>query len=191
MTGVSIAKARNEVAMSVERLFYYAGFADKFDGAVHNPPVRDIAIAMNEPLGVLGIVAPQDMPLLGFISLMAPSMAVGNRTVIIPSDIYPLAATDFYQVLETSDVPAGVVNIVTGEHDVLTKTMAEHEEVNAVWYFGKPSGSKIVEAASISNVKQIWTHKNKAYNWMSGQGQGRVFMEKASQVKNIWVPYGA
>ncbi|MBL4869609.1 MAG: aldehyde dehydrogenase family protein [Robiginitomaculum sp.] len=191
MTGVSLSKAQAEVAMSVERLFYYAGFADKFDGAVHNPPVRDIAIAMNEPLGVLGIVAPQDMPLLGLISLMAPAMAVGNRTVIIPSDIYPLAATDFYQVLETSDVPAGVVNIVTGEHDVLTKTLADHEAVNAVWYFGKPGGSKAVEAASIGNVKQIWTHKNKTYHWMSGQGQGRVFMEKASQVKNIWVPYGA
>ena len=191
MTGVSITKARAEVDMSISRLFYYAGFADKFDGAVHNPPVRDIAIAMNEPLGIMGMIAPQENPLLGFISLMAPAIATGNRTVIIPSDIYPLAATDFYQVLETSDVPAGVVNIVTGEHDVLAQTLAEHGEVNGLWYFGKAGGVKAVEAASISNVKQIWSHKNKAYNWMSSQGQGRIFMEKSSQVKNIWVPYGA
>lgn len=191
MTGVSITKARAEVDMSIQRLFYYAGFADKFDGAVHNPPVRDIAIAMNEPLGILGIVAPQENPLLGFVSLMAPAIATGNCAVIIPSDIYPLVATDLYQVLETSDVPAGVVNIVTGGHDVLTQTLAEHEEVNGVWYFGKTGGVKSVEASSISNVKQTWSHKDKAYNWMSTQGQGRIFMEKASQVKNIWVPYGA
>ena len=191
MTGMSAARARIEVNLSIERLFYYAGFADKFDGAVHNPPARDIAIAMNEPLGIMGIVCPQDAPLLGFISLMAPAIAAGNRTVILPSDIYPLAATDFYQVLETSDVPAGVVNIVTGEHDVLTPTLAEHEEVNGLWYFGKAGGVAAVEAASISNVKQTWGHKEKAYNWSASYAQGRRFMEKASQVKNVWVPYGA
>lgn len=191
MTGVSITKATTEVERSIERLFYYAGFADKFDGAVHNPPMRDIAIAMNEPLGIVGIVAPQEAPLLGFISLMAPAIATGNRVVMIPSDIHPLAATDFYQVLETSDVPAGVVNIVTGEHDVLTQTLAEHEEVNGLWYFGKAGGHAGVEAASISNLKQTWTHKGKAYNWTSADAQGRRFMEKSSQVKNIWVPYGA
>ena len=191
MTGASISKARAEVELSISRLFYYAGFADKFDGAVHNPPMRDIAIAMNEPLGILGIVAPQDAPLLGFISLMAPAIAAGNRAVIIPSDIYPLAATDFYQVLETSDVPAGVVNIVTGEHDEITQTLAEHEEVNGLWYFGKAGGVKNVEAASISNVKQTWSHQNKAYDWRAPYASGRRFMEKASQVINIWVPYGA
>ena len=192
MTGMSAARARIEVNLSIERLFYYAGFADKFDGAVHSPPMRDIAIAMNEPLGILGIVCPQDAPLLGFVSLMAPAIAAGNRTVILPSDIYPLAATDFYQVLETSDVPAGVVNIVTGEHDVLTSsTLADHEEVNGLWYFGKAGGVSAVEAASISNVKQTWSHKEKAYNWNASYAQGRRFMEKASQVKNVWVPYGA
>ncbi|MBL4853507.1 MAG: aldehyde dehydrogenase family protein [Robiginitomaculum sp.] len=189
MTGCTIAKARREVEQSIERLFFYAGFADKFDGAVHAPPVRDIAIAMNEPLGIVGIVAPQDAPLLGFVSLLAPVIATGNRAVIIPSDIYPLAATDFYQVLETSDVPAGVVNIITGEHDVLTPTLAEHEEVAGLWYFGKAGGVAGVEAASISNLKQVWSHKEKQIGWANTYG--RRFMEKATQVKNIWVPYGA
>lgn len=189
MTGCTIGAARNEVALSVERLFYYAGFADKFDGAVHAPPVRDIAIAMNEPLGIVGIVAPQDAPLLGFISMLAPVIATGNRAVIIPTDVHPLAATDFYQVLETSDVPAGAVNIITGEHDVLTPTLAEHDEVNALWYFGKAGGVAGVEAASTSNLKQVWSHKEQEVDW--AHAYGRRFMEKASQVKNIWVPYGA
>jgi aldehyde dehydrogenase (NAD+) len=189
MTGCTLPAAKKEVALSVERLFFYAGFADKFDGAVHAPPVRDIAIAMNEPLGIVGIVAPQDAPLLGFISTLAPVIATGNRAVIIPSDIYPLAATDFYQVLETSDVPAGVVNIITGEHDVLTPTLAEHDEVNALWYFGKAGGVAGAQAASIGNLKQVWSHKEQQIDW--AEAYGRRFMEKASQVKNIWVPYGA
>ncbi len=192
MTGCTIAKARREVELSIARLFFYAGFADKFDGAVHAPHTqfgRDIAIAMNEPLGIVGIVAPQDAPLLGFVSLLAPVISAGNRAVIIPSDIYPLAATDFYQVLETSDVPAGVVNIITGEHDVLTPTLAEHEEVAGLWYFGKAGGVAGVEAASTSNLKQVWSHQEQQVNWANAYG--RRYMEKASQVKNIWVPYGA
>jgi len=189
MTGCTLAAAKKEVALSVERLFFYAGFADKFDGAVHAPPVRDIAIAMNEPIGVVGIVAPQSASLLGFISTLAPVIATGNCAVIVPSDVHPLAATDFYQVLETSDMPAGVVNIITGEHDVLTPTLAEHDEVGALWYFGKAGGVAGVEAASIGNLKQVWSHKEQEINWASAYG--RRFMEKASQVKNVWVPYGA
>ena len=189
MTGCTLATAKKEVTLSIERLFYYGGFADKFDGAVHAPPVRDIAIAMNEPLGIVGAVAPQDAPLLGFISLLAPIIAVGNRTVIVPSDVHPLAATDFYQVLETSDIPTGVVNIITGEHDVLTPTLAEHDEVNAMWYFGKAGGVAGVEAASIGNLKQVWSHKERQTDWT--KTYGRRFLEKASQVKNVWVPYGA
>lgn len=189
MTGASAAKAKTEVQHSIEALFSAAALADKFEGAVHSPPVRDIAIAMNEPLGVLGIVAPQSSPLLGLITLLGPAMAAGNRSVIIPSDIHPLCATDFYQVLETSDVPAGVVNIVTGEHDVLTLTLAEHEEVNALWYFGKPGAIESVEVASISNLKQTWTHKDREIDWRNMPT--RRLMEKATQVKNIWVPYGA
>ncbi len=189
LTGNSKAKARQEVEQSIESLFTYAGFADKFDGAVHTPPVRDIAIAMNEPLGILGIIAPQTSPLLGLVTLMAAAIAMGNRVVIIPSDIHPLVATDFYQVLETSDVPAGVVNIITGQHFELAQTLAEHEEVNALWYLGKAGGVKAIEQASISNLKQVWSHGERETKW--AQLSPRRVLEKATQVKNIWVPYGA
>jgi len=191
MTGCSKASANREVEKSIESLFTFAGFADKFDGAVHAPPVRDIAIAMNEPLGIIGIVAPQASPLLGMVTLMAAAIAAGNRVVIIPSDIHPLAVTDFYQVLETSDVPAGVVNIVTGEHAVLAQTLAEHEEVNGLWYFGKAGTVEAIEKASISNLKQTWTHSEQEIAWGTPAISSRRFMEKATQVKNIWVPYGA
>lgn len=192
MTGSGKAKAIKEVEKSIECLFTYAAFADKHEGAVHSPPVRDIAIAMNEPLGIIGIIAPQASPLLGLVTLMAAAIASGNRVVIVPSDIHPLAATDFYQVLETSDVPAGVVNIVTGEHAELAQTLAEHEEVNSLWYFGKAGAVQAIEQASISNLKQTWTHGEKEVHWGTATAlKPRRLMEKATQVKNIWVPYGA
>ena len=191
MAAYSKVKALGEVNEAIEALFTFAAFADKFDGAVHSPPVRDIAIAMNEPLGIIGIIAPQSQPLLGLVSSMAACIATGNRVVIVPSDIYPLAATDFYQVLETSDVPAGVVNIITGQHFELAQTLAEHEEVNGLWYFGKAGGVKAVEAASISNLKQVWSHDEKDLMPGSKAVSPRRMMEKASQIKNIWVPYGA
>ncbi|HHL43601.1 MAG TPA: aldehyde dehydrogenase family protein [Hellea balneolensis] len=188
-TGMSAASANREVDMSIERLFACAAYADKFEGVVHSPPVRDIAIAMNEPLGAMGIVAPQNNPLFGFISVLAPVIASGNRAVIIPSDIHPLSATDFYQVLETSDVPAGVVNIVTGNQLELAKTLAEHDEIAAMWYFGHPDGVGMVERVSVGNLKQTWSHKGKTVDWR--YVPVRRLFQKATQVKNIWVPYGA
>ena len=113
LTWASARAAAREVALSVERLFSYAAWADKFEGRVHSPPMRGVALAMNEPVGIIGIACPDDAPLLGFVSLMAPAIAMGNRVVMLPSQRYPLLATDFYQVLETSDLPGGVVNIVT------------------------------------------------------------------------------
>ena len=188
-SGSTSAQAKREVEQSIEKLFLYAGFADKHDGLVHNPPSREIAIAMNEALGIVGIVAPQKNPLLGFISLLAPVIATGNRAVLIPSDIMPLSATDFYQVLETSDLPAGVVNIVTGKHDELKAVLAEHMQIDALWYFGKKGGVKEVEQASIYNLKQVFSHNERELDYNSLNP--KVLMDKATQVKNIWVPYGA
>src|SRR6185369_2073393 len=104
-----------EVEATIQRLFTYGAWADKWDGAVHNTPLRGVTLAMNEPVGVIGIAAPAEHPLLGFVSVLAPAIAAGNTVVAIPSEPHPLAVTDFYQVLDTSDVPAGVVNIVTGK----------------------------------------------------------------------------
>jgi aldehyde dehydrogenase (NAD+) len=190
MTGADAATARAEVDASIARLFSYGAWADKFDGAVHSVPIRGIAIAMNEPIGVIGIACPDDSPLLGFVSLVGPAIAVGNATIVIPSESHPLSATDFYSVLETSDVPAGVVNIVTGAKDALAKVLAEHDDVEAMWYFGSHDGARAVEFASASNMKRTWATWH-PHDWSDPrQSEGREFLHEATQVKNVWVPYG-
>ncbi len=191
MTGIRKAQAVKEVTAAVSRLFAYAAWADKFDGAVHSPPMRDVTIAMNEPVGVMGLVCPDDAPLLGFVSMVAPAIAMGNRVVAVPSEPHPLSATDFYQVLDTSDLPGGVVNIVTGEKETLAKVLAEHEAVDGIWYDGPAAGSGMVEAASVSNLKQTWVNHGRRRDWSNAsQGEGTLFLRHATQVKNVWVPYG-
>jgi aldehyde dehydrogenase (NAD+) len=187
MTGASKAVAAREVEAAIQRLFYYAAWADKFDGAVHKPPLRCVVLAMNEPQGVIGIACPDEAPLLAFTSLWAPAVAMGNRVVIVPSERHPLSATDFYQVLETSDMPAGVINIVTGARDGLAQVLAEHDGVEAVWYFG--TNGKQIEEASAQDLKRTWI--GGAVDWHGVQGEGREFLRRATQVKNVWIPYGA
>ncbi len=190
-TGRSLADATAEVQASISRLFSYAAWSDKYEGDVHRPPLRGVTLAMKEPIGVIGMAAPDDYPLLGFVSLIAPAIAMGNTVVAIPSEKAPLSATDFYQILETSDVPPGVVNIVTGERDTLTQVLAEHDDVDAMWYFGSAEGSKRVEFASAGNMKRTWVNYGHPRNWLDTvQGEGEEFLREATQVKNIWVPYG-
>jgi len=192
MTGATQSAAKKEVEQSIERLFAFAGWADKYDGAVHNPPTRAMTVAMVEPIGVIGITAPDEAPLLGAVSLLAPAIAMGNTTVLVPSEHAPLAMTDFYQVLDTSDLPGGVVNIVTGEKDSLTKTLVEHDGVDAHLYVGDAAGGKLVEQMSIHNLKQTWTNKGKAIDWSnSAVCAGDYFLARTTQIKNVWVPYGA
>ncbi|MEO5815162.1 MAG: aldehyde dehydrogenase family protein [Gemmatimonadaceae bacterium] len=179
-----------EVDACVQRLFTYAAWADKYDGLVHQVPLRGVALAMNEPIGVMGLVCPDDGPLLGLISLIGPALCVGNTVVAIPSEKAPLAATDFYQVLETSDVPAGVINIVTGGKDSLAKTLAEHDDVDAVWYFGSRDGVRAVELASAGNMKRTWAEWEPRVWSDASEGEGRDFLRESTQVKNIWIPYG-
>ena len=190
MTNAGVKRARREVDASISRLFSYAAWADKFDGAVHSVPIRGVAIAMNEPIGVMGLACPNEFPLLGMISLVGPAVAVGNTTIVIPSQSHPLAATDFYSVLETSDLPAGVINIVTGDRDILAKVLSDHDDVDAIWYFGSADGVKMVEIASASNMKRTWATWHDR-DWLnSSDGEGREFLRAATHVKNIWVPYG-
>ena len=191
-TGDSLAAANREVAASVERLFAFAGWADKYDGDVHNPPSRTVAIAMVEPIGVMGIVAPPSRPLLGAIALLAPAVAMGNTVVLVPSATAPLSVTDLYQVIETSDVPAGVINIVTGDAATLAKTLAEHDGVDAMWLAGDAEMSTMVEKASTGNLKQTWTSRGLYYDLADkARFEGDYFLRRATQVKNVWVPYGA
>jgi aldehyde dehydrogenase (NAD+) len=190
MTGDARAAGDSEVAAAISRLFTYAAWADKHDGAVHDVPLRGVALAMHEPIGVVGVACPDPYPLLGLVSLLGPLLATGNRVVAIPSERFPLVATDFYSVLETSDVPGGVVNLVTGSRDPLVRTLADHDDVDAVWYFGSHPGATAVERASAANLKRTWTEWT-GREWLDPRaGEGREFLRRAVQVKNIWIPYG-
>ena len=184
-------QAGAELDLGIQRIFSYAAWADKFDGAVHSPPFRNIAIAMNEPLGTMGIVCPTEAPLLGFLSLVMPALSMGNTVIAVPSETYPLIAADLYQVFDTSDLPAGVVNIVTGYTSPLLKTLAEHDDVDAIWCFGDEASASSAKAMSVGNLKQVWTNEGRAIDWFDSKlAEGRWFLEHATQIKNIWVPYG-
>ncbi|HWQ12756.1 MAG TPA: aldehyde dehydrogenase family protein, partial [Roseiflexaceae bacterium] len=143
--GSSPEDAAAEVEAAVAHLFTFAAWADKYDGAVHHTPTRTVTLAVPEPIGVVGAACPDERPLAAFVALTAAAIAMGNALVIVPSERFPLAATDLYQVLETSDVPAGVVNIVTGGRDALAEVLAAHMDVDALWYFGGEAGAAAVE----------------------------------------------
>jgi len=184
--------AAREVAASIERLFYWAAWADKYDGLAHQPPMHGITVALNEPVGVIGVICPNENPLLGFISLVAPALALGNRVVAVPSEAYPLSATDLYQVLDTSDLPGGALNIVTGSADELARTLATHGDVDAVWrHDGSAEGCAEVERLSAETLKRTWVGGGKGRDWFDArQACGRAVLQHASQVKNVWIPYG-
>jgi aldehyde dehydrogenase (NAD+) len=184
-------QAAAEVDLGIERIFSYAAWADKFDGAVHNPPFRNIAIAMNEPIGTVGVICPREAPLLGFLSLAMPLLAVGNTVIAVPSEAYPLITAELYQLFDTSDLPGGAVNIVTGYTSQLLKVLAEHDDVDAIWCFGDEASAAAAKALSTGNLKQVWTNEGREIDWFdSNLAEGRWFLEHATQVKNIWVPYG-
>ncbi|MCC5976089.1 MAG: aldehyde dehydrogenase family protein [Rubellimicrobium sp.] len=177
-----------EVEASIRRLFTYAAWADKFDGQVRSVPIRGVALAMREPVGVIAALCPDEAPLLGLVSLMAPAIAMGNRVVLVASDPFPLAATDFIQVLETSDVPGGVVNILTGAHGELAPVLAAHADVDALWCFSGQDLSGVVERASAGNLKRTWVNNGRTTDWTGAEG--RAFLEAATEVKTVWIPYG-
>ena len=179
-----------EVEKSIERLFTYAAWADKYDHSAKPVPMKAVALAMREPVGVVGVLCPDAYPLLGLISSLGPILAMGSRAVIVASEPFPLVASDFYQILETSDVPAGVVNILMGDHAELGKTMAAHMDIDAVWSFSGADISEIIERESASNLKKTWVNYNLARDWMSGEGEGRLFLDAATEIKTIWIPYG-
>jgi aldehyde dehydrogenase (NAD+) len=184
-------QAAREVQATVERIFAYAGWADKFDGAVHHPPMRNVTLAMNEPVGTLAIVAPPEAPLLGLMSLVLPAIAMGNTVVAVPSELYPLIMGDLYQLFDTSDLPGGAVNLVSGRPSELMKILAEHDDVDGIWCFRDEEASAAVKALSTGNLKQVWTNEGRAIDWFDRErAEGRWFLQHAVQVKNIWVPYG-
>jgi aldehyde dehydrogenase (NAD+) len=188
---VGEAQATAEVNAGIERIFSYAAWTDKFDGAVHNPPFRNIAIAMHEPIGTVGVICPREAPLLGFLSVVMPLLAMGNTVVAVPSETYPLITGDLYQLFDTSDLPGGAVNLVTGYSSQLLRVLAEHDDVDAIWCFGDEASAAAAKSLSTGNLKQVFTNEGRAIDWLDVKyAEGRWFLQHATQVKNIWVPYG-
>ena len=188
---VGAEQAAIEFDYGVERTFAYAAWADKFEGSVHNPPMRMVTLAMKEAIGTVGILCPDDAPLLGFLSLVLPAIAMGNAVVAVPSERTATLMSDLYQVFDTSDLPGGVVNIVAGKASELGKTLAEHDDIDAIWSFRDEAASAMVKLGSIGNLKQVWTNEGQSIDWFdTAQAEGRYFLRHATQVKNIWVPYG-
>jgi aldehyde dehydrogenase (NAD+) len=179
-----------EVDGAIRRLFTYAAWADKFDGQAHGVPIRGVALAMREPVGTIAALCPDDVPLLGLISVMAPAIAMGNRAVLVASEPFPLAATDFGQILDTSDVPGGVVNILTGSHAELGPTLAAHLDIDALWSFSSTDLSEPIEHRAAGNLKRTWVNYARSRDWSGTTGEGRAFLDAATEIKTIWIPYG-
>ena len=191
LTGVSKKQAGFEVKTAVSRIFTYAALADKHEGLIHQPPMRGLALALNEPIGVMGLVCPDETPLLGMLSMLLPAIAMGNTVVLVPSRPFALVATDFYQVLETSDVPSGVLNIVSGDAEELGSVLAKHDDVEGLWVVGTAEECTKMKKFSAGNMKIIWTNNGKQLNWFDKKpSEGREWMRRAAQVKNVWIPYG-
>ncbi|MCH8257256.1 MAG: aldehyde dehydrogenase, partial [Proteobacteria bacterium] len=191
INGYTRKRAQIECQLCLQRLFYYAAWADKYDGDVHCAPIRGVTIAMKEACGIIAIVCPDEQPLLGLVSLLAPAIIMGNRVVMVTPSSNPLLASVLYQILDTSDVPGGVVNLIQGDRNVLSRTLAEHFEIDHIWYFGDQEGSQMVEAASAASLKRTWVNDGKVRNWADNeQGQGQSFLRQSTEIKNIWIPYG-
>lgn len=192
LSGKSKKDAQAEFELAISRIFNYAAWCDKYDGQIHAAPDRVVTLAMKEALGNIAIVAPEEAGFLGMISTLMPAIALGNRVIFIPSQQAALLATDFYQVLNTSDLPAGVINIITGDRDTLTDTLAKHYDIDGLWYWGSATGSQLVEYEGAENMKRTWVNYGKYYDWFDNeQGQSELFLQHSVEIKNIWVPYGA
>jgi aldehyde dehydrogenase (NAD+) len=188
---VGTEQAAVELDDSVERTFAYAAWADKFEGTIHNPPARMVTLAMTEAVGTVAILAPDEAPLLSLLSLVLPAIAMGNTVIAVPSERAATLMGELYQVFDTSDLPGGVVNFVAGKASELGKTLAEHDDVDAIWSFRDEAAAAMVKAASIGNLKQVFSNDGRAIDWFdAAQAEGRWWLRHATQVKNIWVPYG-
>ncbi|MEJ8566594.1 aldehyde dehydrogenase family protein [Elongatibacter sediminis] len=191
LSGRTEAAARDEMDQCIRRIYTYAALSDKYDSQVHATPYRNVTLAMKEPQGVIGIVAPEEAGLLGFVSTVMPAIAMGNTTVVVPSEHYALLATDFYQVLDTSDLPGGVINIVTGNRDVLSEVLAKHYDIEGLWYWGSREGSAMIEQEAAATMKRTWVNHGRYHDWNDDeQGEGEDFLRHAVEIKNIWIPYG-
>ena len=192
LRGVSSSVAKHVFSLACERIFYYASMADKFEGQVHNPPMRGLTLALKENLGVLAIILSDHDPLLSLVTCMSAAFATGNAQILVPSQKTSLLATELYQVLDTSDVPGGYINILTAKDNELNSTLSKHENIDGIWYFGKSQNSQTdIIKNSTSNIKRYWCPNEKNIDWTNTSKEFLdEFLYQSTQIKNIWIPYG-
>ncbi len=187
--GIAIDAAAGQVECALQLWFSAAAWCDKYDGAVHHTPNRAVVMAIPEPMGVLGIVAPERDAFVGATALLAPAIAMGNTVVLVTSEQMPLSVLELLTVLDTSDVPPGVINLISGDRAALTKTLAEHSDVDAIWAVAGASTRSMIERSSIHNLKRVWVLADENDAWRGLPAT--EFLRQAIQWKNIWLPYGA
>lgn len=189
LQGASKSNAEKEVNVSIDRLIYYAGWCDKYNqvlGSVNPVASSHFNFSVNEPMGVVGVIADSELSLIGIISLIAPIVAGGNTCVVVASEDKPLCAVTLAEVLNSSDVPGGVINVLTGKTEELIKPLAEHMDVNAVVYSGNDSKEiTFLEKCSALNMKRIRIYKN---DWMKPESEDLYKIADFQEVKTTWHP---
>lgn len=190
LTGLSKQKAKDEVEKSTDRLIYYAGWSDKFQqifSSVNPVASNHFNFSTLEPMGVVSVISSNESALLGLISTIAPVIVGGNTCVLLSSEINPMVSISFAEVLNTSDVPHGVVNILTGKRKELINHFASHMDVNAVYYCGENEIEiQDIEKVSVENLKRVTIDKRT--NWNNENGQSPYFIENFQETKTIWHP---
>ena len=188
--GASHKKAVEEVDTSIDRLVYYAGWSDKYQqlfGTVNPVASSHFNFSSPEPMGVISIIAPENQGLIGLISLVAPAIISGNTVVILAGKSQGLSAISFGEVLHSSDVPAGVINILTGDRSELISHMASHMDVNGIIYCGKDENDiTTIEELASANIKRSTIYKKS--DWLKDVNQSPYFIEKTIEIKTTWHP---
>lgn len=191
MTSETHEQAEREVALAIDRLYTYAAWADKSEGSTNTSIARQLELTVPGPIGVMGVLCPDTPPLLGFISTVGPALAMGNAIVVVPSRSAPLIATHLYSILHTSDLPDGVLNIVTGPMDELASALAAHEGIDGLWFFGTRRASERVEQIAAQRQLRLWTNHGRRRDWFHPlRGESDEFIHHATKIKRVWLPYG-
>ena len=166
--------------------------ADKFEGNIHNPPIRGLTLAVKESIGVVACLLDNHQPLLSLSTTLSSLFANGNASIIVPSEKTSLIAASMYQVFETSDIPSGYINILTTKENELNSALSQHENIDGIWCFSSNANtrSNIIRDTAY-NLKRYWCPKYRNINWKENSEDFLMeFLHNGSQVKNIWIPYG-
>ncbi|KTG00548.1 hypothetical protein cypCar_00015306 [Cyprinus carpio] len=194
-TGISLEEAEKEVELSVSRLSDWAARCDIEQGGTPFLPQAGSALSTPEALGVLGVILPNSKPLLSLVCLLGAAVAMGNAVIMVPSEKYPLPALEFIQVLQASDIPGGLVSIITGGRDQLTQALANHSVIQSIWYWGSKEGCQFLQYSCVSPLKRLWLHceeeeeREVGRNWTSSNPSlQEELWRKAVVWKSIWIP---